>query len=90
MKRTRSNIACTRHYVGPSWPPDDGAYDYALTLCQSDFAWEFLRRDPHYQRDYQLNRKGVTRQRRLTTGLLLTRIRRCTSRALDWGLHSFR
>ena len=54
-----------RHYVGPSWPPDIGAYDYVLALCPSDLAWEFLRRNPDYQRDYHLSRRGSRHMRRL-------------------------
>ena len=54
-----------RHYVGPSWPPDIGAYDYALTLCASELAWEFLRRNPDYQRDYRLSRRGLDNSRSL-------------------------
>lgn len=80
----------TRHYVGPPWPPLRGAYDYALSLCPSDLAWEFLRRSPSYQRDYRLNCKGVTPAPRcFRDAPRLTRIRRRTRRASDWGLSSF-
>lgn len=78
-----------RHYVGPSWPPDIGAYDYALALCPSDLAWEFLRRNPDYQRDYHLSRRGSRRMRRLKSGQRLTRVRRYTLRSISWGLHPF-
>lgn len=79
-----------RHYVGPPWPPARGAYDYALALCTSDFAWEFLRRSPAYQRDYRLNRKGVTGAPRcLRTSPPLTRVRRRARAASAWGLHCF-
>lgn len=80
----------TRHYVGPDWPPHIEDYDYVLTLCPSDLAWEFLRRNPDYQRDYNLNRKGTTRPRSLKSGHFLTRIRRRTDLASQWDLHSFR
>lgn len=78
-----------RHYVGPSWPPHIGAYDYALALCPSDLAWEFLRRNADYQRDYRLGRRGIQRTRRLRTGLHLTRVRRHTLRSITWGLIPF-
>lgn len=79
-----------QHYVGPPWPPPKGAYDYALALCRSDLAWEFLRRSPAYQRDYRLNCKGLARcPRRLVASLQLTRLRRHARAAPDWGLHSF-
>lgn len=79
-----------RHYVGPPWPPSKGAYDYALALCPSDLAWEFLRRSPAYQRDYRLNCKGITRPPRCF-GLVpqLTRIRRRVRFASFWGLTCF-
>jgi hypothetical protein len=79
-----------RHYVGPSWPPPISAYDYVLRLCPSDLAWEFLRRNPRYQRDYQLSRRGRDHTRRLRNGHRLTRIRRHTLRSIIWGLHPFR
>lgn len=80
----------TRHHVGPSWPPRPGAYDYALVLCRSDFAWEFLRRSPAYQRDYRLNCKGVTHAPRcLGVSPALTRVRRRARTASSWGLHCF-
>jgi hypothetical protein len=78
-----------RHYVGPSWPPHIGAYDYVLALCPSDLAWEFLRRNPLYQRDYRLSRRGYGHTRRLRNGHYLTRIRRHTLRCIAWGLHPF-
>jgi hypothetical protein len=78
-----------RHYVGPSWPPHISAYDYTLTLCPSDLDWEFLRRNPGYQRDYRLSRRGSQPTRRLKCGLQLTRVRRHTSRSIPWGLHPF-
>lgn len=83
-------MARTRHYVGPPWPASKGAYDYALALCPSDLAWEFLRRSPAYQRDYRLNCKGISRSPRcLGTTLQLTRIRRHARLASSWGLSSF-
>jgi hypothetical protein len=85
----RCAMPCLRHYVGPSWPPRVGAYDYALALCHSDLAWEFLRRNPDYQRDYRLSRRGVQHARRLKSGHQLTRIRRHTQRSAKWGLHPF-
>lgn len=80
-----------RHYVGPPrWPPWQGTYDYALTLSLGDLAWEYLRRDPFYQRDYQLNRAGLGNPRRLRSGLHLTRARKRASHAESWRLYCFR
>lgn len=79
-----------RHYVGPPWPPYLGAYDYALGLCRTDFAWEFLRRSPAYQRDYQLNRKGIAHCQRRFDGLpCVTRVRRLARDSCTWGLFAF-
>jgi hypothetical protein len=79
-----------RYYVGPSWPPPITAYDYVLALCPSDLAWEFLRRNPDYQRDYRLSRRGWQHTHRLRSGHRFTRIRRHTRRSIAWGLHPFR
>jgi hypothetical protein len=72
--------------VGPEWPLDPARYAYALNLCRSDLAWEFLRRNPDYQRDYRLSRRGTERPRRLGGGQYLTRLRRRSPRCQRWGL----
>ena len=77
-----------RHYVGPSWPPDIGAYDYALALCPSDLAWEFLRRNPDYQRDYRLSRRGCSANPSSEGRAQLTRVRRYTPRSGGMGTAS--
>jgi hypothetical protein len=78
-----------RHYVGPCWPLDVAAYDYVLDLCQSDVAWEFLRRNPDYQRDYRLQQRADERPRRLTSGQWLTRLRRKPVDPRKWGVCPF-
>ena len=78
-----------RHYVGPPWPPDVRAYDYVLMLSCSDLAWEFLRRNPDYQCDYQLSRNSLSRPRRLSSGVQLLQLGRADRRAITWGLHPF-
>ena len=88
--RCRCRCVMPRSYVGPPWPPQITDYDYILTLCPSDLAWEFLRRNPDYQRDYRLSRRGWHRLRRLRSGHLFSRMRRHTPRAIAWGLHPFR
>jgi hypothetical protein len=75
-----------RHYVGPDCPLDPATYAYVLNLCRSDLAWEYLRRDPEYQRDYRLFRRGADRPRRLGSGQYLTRLRRRSPRCERWGL----
>jgi hypothetical protein len=88
--RLKFDMTRMRYHVGPPWPPIKGAYDYALALCPSDFAWEFLRRSPTYQRDYRLNCKGAVHScRRFGVSPRLTRIRRQSRGASAWGLQSF-
>ena len=79
-----------RHYVGPSWPPDVRAYNYVLMLSCSDLAWEFLRRNPDYQRDHRLSQHSLWRTSRLSSGVQLLRLGRNDRRPLAWGLHPFR
>ena len=78
-----------RHYVGPCWPLDVAAYDYAVDLCPSDVAWEFLRRNSDYQRDFRLQRRGDQRPRQLKSGQWMTRLRRAPANAGKWGVYSF-
>jgi hypothetical protein len=75
-----------RHYVGPDWPFELARYAYLLNVCRSDLAWEYLRRNPAYQRDYRLSRRGPERPRRLGSGQYLTRLRRRSPRCERWGL----
>ena len=75
-----------RHYVGPDWPFELARYAYLLNVCRSDLAWEYLRRNPEYQRDYRLSRRGADRPRRLGSGQYLTRLRRRSPRCERWGL----
>ena len=78
-----------RHFVGPCWPLDVTAYDYVVDLCPSDLAWEFLRRNPAYQRDFRLQRRGDPQRRRLKTGQWMTRLRRAPVDAGKWGVYPF-
>ena len=75
-----------RHYVGPQWPLNRTAYAYVLNLCPSDLAWEFLRRNPCYQRDYHLTRRGPDRPHRIARGRSLIRLRRYPPQCVSWGL----
>src|SRR5262245_61795619 len=76
-----------RHFVGPLGPPDRAAYTYVLNLCPSDLAWEFLRRNRNYQRDYRLARRGADPVRRLGCGRYLTRLRRIAPQCDRWDLY---
>ncbi|WP_442908672.1 transcriptional regulator domain-containing protein [Hyphomicrobium sp. DMF-1] len=79
-----------RFYVGPAWPPHVSAYEYARTLPRTGWGWEFLRRNPVYQRDYKLCRAGCPSFCWHKTGIALCRLRRRSCRAEAWGLCSFR
>jgi len=76
-----------RHYVGPAWPLNRAAYAYVLNSCPSDLAWEFLRRNPSYQRDYQLSRRGPDRPHPIDRDRWLTRLRRYPPQCDHWGLY---
>jgi len=75
-----------RHYVGPACPLNRAAYAYVLSLCPSDLAWEFLRRNRSYQRDYRLSRRGPDRSCRIGTDRWLTRLRRVPLHSDRWNL----
>ena len=79
-----------RFYVGPEWPVKLSDYDYLRRVGDADWAWEFLRRNPAYQRDHRLNRLASEQPRRHVRGLLLTRTRRRCRLAEAWDLYSFR
>ena len=71
-----------------SYPLD--AYEYLRTAAMSDWAWEYLRRNPDYQSDALLQHDcGVVHQR-LANGALLTRLHARHVRAEAWGLCCFR
>jgi hypothetical protein len=76
--------------VTPAWPPSLQAYEYLCTATQSDWAWEYLRRNFDYQASARLgHRRGVRRQR-LAAGPILTRLRARHTEAERWGLACFR
>ncbi|MBZ0209769.1 MAG: DUF6499 domain-containing protein [Hyphomicrobium sp.] len=79
-----------RPSVGPSWPPILDQYDYVRTLPGPGWAWEFLRRNKDYQRDYRLHAGRCANLCRHRTGITLCRLRRRCRRAEAWGLCSFR
>ena len=79
-----------RFYVGPLWPAKLGDYDYLRRVGDPDWAWEFLRRNPLYQRDQRLYQLFSEKAVRHARGLLLTRTRRRCRRAEAWDLCSFR
>ncbi|WP_375207679.1 transcriptional regulator domain-containing protein [Hyphococcus sp.] len=67
-----------------------GDYDYVRLLTRSRMAWEYLRRNPDYIRDWRLSAPGRPVPIRLVNGATLLRLRRHFRRAQSWGLCSFR
>lgn len=65
-------------------------YDFVANLHKADLAWEYLRRNPAYQRDWRMNAPGRCNPVRLTDGTRLYRPRRRFKSAEEWGLIIFR
>jgi hypothetical protein len=55
----------------------------------SDWAWEFLRRNPHYCADWRAAAPRALPHVTLADGTVLLRLRRRYPRAERWGLHAF-
>lgn len=70
--------------------PQLSDYDYVRDLTRSRIAWEYLRRNPDYRRDFRLSAPGRPKPIRLADGTVLLRLRRRFPRAEAWGLHYFR
>lgn len=65
-------------------------YDYVRTLTRSRIAWEYLRRNPEYGRDWQASVRDRPEETRLADGTIVFRARRRSKRAEAWGLCTFR
>ncbi len=74
----------------PAWPVPLTGYDYTRFLSRSRWAWEFVRRNASYVRDWRVGRIGAAPPIRLTSSARMTRLRRRFRRAEDWGLCHFR
>lgn len=70
---------------------DKSATDYAYTddLSDLDWAWEFLRHNPQYQKDYRASRKKAARPISHASGVRIHRPRGCPNDAAKWGLAAF-
>ena len=73
----------------PIWPPPDGAYDYILELNDSEVAWEFLRRNPDYQRDVSQHREALSDPQAMVSGQKVWFDDQHTMTARRWGLSRF-
>jgi hypothetical protein len=63
--------------------------DSVATFDPSDWAWEFLRRNPDYRRDWQASVPRRLSYVTLKDGTRLLRLRRRYPRAERWGLYAF-
>lgn len=71
-------------------PQSIADYDHIRMLTRSRLAWEYLRRNPDYCRDWLLSAPGRPRHISLADGSTLYRARRRYLHAEAWGLCSFR
>jgi len=79
-----------RHSSDQNWPRPVGDYDYVLTLSEPELAWEFLRRNPDYRRDYHECGTPFAKPRHLPSGAWLWRRHDQETGARRWGLAIFR
>ena len=65
--------------------------DYACCkgLTKSEWAWEFLSRNPDYKRSFVVSRARLTHISRLNNGTPVMRPRGCQAGASEWGLACF-
>ncbi|RWX68858.1 DUF6499 domain-containing protein [Mesorhizobium sp. M2A.F.Ca.ET.039.01.1.1] len=71
---------------GPVWPDwqDDHAYAYSLHLASRGWAWEFLRRNPGFQKDLSAVLRRVDLSQ---SGIAdITRMRASGSDLSVWGI----
>ena len=64
-------------------------YTCCKGLTKSEWAWEFLRRNPDYKRSFIVSRSRLTQITRLNNGTPVMRPRGCQAGASDWGLACF-
>ncbi len=64
-------------------------YSYTDSLTDTDWAWEFLRRNPSYRTDYYESRTQVTKAVSHASGVQIYRARGYHNNARKWGLAIF-
>jgi hypothetical protein len=74
---------------GTAWDRSLEDYAHAVGLDRLGWAWEFLRRNEAYCRDYRINRAGVPVAIRHESGAIIFRPRRQFLAAENWGLEIF-
>jgi len=70
-------------------PPRLEDYEYLRFLTPSRLAWEYLRRNSEYCRDWRISTPGRPQPRLLKTGVTLLQARRRFLTAEAWGLWLF-
>jgi hypothetical protein len=75
--------------IGTAWDCCLEDYAYTRRLALTGWAWEFLRRDKNYWRDYRTNRAGHPVPIQHNRGAVVLRLRRRVVAAEEWGLHCF-
>jgi hypothetical protein len=68
---------------------DRATYFYLEQLSRSGFAWEFLRRNAHYQRDWNSHRTAMPRRNVSRDGIEFFVLNRRFWQAEKWSLRSF-
>ncbi|RTL71434.1 MAG: DUF2285 domain-containing protein [Hyphomicrobiales bacterium] len=71
------------------WLSSLQAYEYMSGLARSDWAWEFLRRNPAFWSLARLRHTRGVVHVRLASGAILTRLRARQPNAEAWGLAAF-
>jgi hypothetical protein len=75
--------------TGTAWECSLDDYAYTRGLDHTGWAWEFLRRNEDYQRDFRINRAGHPVPIKHAGGAIVLRLRRRVLAAERWGLHCF-
>lgn len=75
--------------TGTAWDRRKEDYAYTRELDGPGWAWEFLRRNEDFRRDYRLNRAGIPVAIHHVSGATLYRPRRRFLAAQAWGLELF-
>jgi hypothetical protein len=75
--------------TGTAWECSLDSYAYTRGLDHTGWAWEFLRRNETYQRDFRTNRAGHPLPIKHISGAVVLRLRRRFLDAEKWGLHCF-
>jgi hypothetical protein len=75
--------------TGTAWERNLDDYAYTRGPNHTGWAWEFLRRNEDYQRDFRANRAGHPLPIMHNSGAVVLRLRRRVLAAEQWGLHLF-